>query len=307
MTRESLNTIKTLVRSPLCAGLIVVLWSAALITEALAEKTKTPEAKPNTASAECTVSKGTCRIVSKKIRKVTKPVGWKIDIAYPQFSGEPADKVQVLNQSVAKLVNGEKMKVNIRGPKIDPPEIPYWFNCTYESLLETPHLVSIVFHYNKFCGGAHGDSWSVPFNFQVLPVAKKLSLNDLFGKPVDLNILSNLCRLELYKKLNNSDSMSVMSGTDPKDAKNLSLFCFDKTGVVFYFEPYQVAPYSEGPQELRLSYGKLRKIFAPGSPVYKFVQESKDQALELDGAKLAAEAAAAAKNFDKRMGNSSQP
>lgn len=238
---------------------------------------------------------------ASKVHRLSKPKGWEIEIAYPQFTGEPAPSIQKLNQSVKNLVDAERKKLQNKGPRIDPLEIPYWFRCDYHALLVNPKIVSLVFHFNQFYGGAHGDNWSVPLNFQVVPEAKPISLEDFFGKKVDPTILSNLCRLELYKKLGSGDSSVVIDGTDFSQAKSSPHFAFDKNGVVFYFDPYAVASYSEGPQEIRFSYAKLHALFAPSSPVYQYVQVStvKAPALELDSAKLAKEAAAAAKQFNK--------
>ncbi len=262
---------------------------------------------PKRVGSRCALCKSTCWISSTKFHKLSKPKGWEIEIAYPQFKGEPAENMQRLNLAIKNLVNNENKKIQNKGTRIDPLEIPYWFRSDYESLLANPHLVSIVFHFNQFYGGAHGDNWSVPFNFQIVPDAKVLSLDAFFGKKADLIILSNLCRIELYKKLGGGDSFIVIAGTNFSNPKTPPRFAFDKSGMVFYFDPYEVASYAEGPQELRLSYGRLRSLFSPKSPVYNYVRDSTEKALELDSDRIKAEAEAAAVRFDAQGSESQSP
>ncbi len=244
---------------------------------------------------------GQVQLRSERIHTLEKPKGWEIELSYPKFSGRGVadSEIAKLNEAVRRRVAVYRSRIQTKGPRNDPPEISYWFRGDYEVLLATPELVSVVLFFNKFDGGAHGDNWSIPLNYRLRPETREMTLQEVFGKAPDLKILSNLCRLELYKQLKDGFSSIVKTGTNFSNGKTPIHFAFDKQGLLFYFDPYIVAEYAKGPQQVRLSYGRLRNLFAPASPLYKYVQASKDKALDLNYSKLNAEAEAAAIKFDR--------
>lgn len=239
---------------------------------------------------------------SKKVHTLEKPKGWEIELSYPQFDGGGVAESELakLNEIIRRRVATQRNRVQTKGKRSDPPEISYWFRGDYEVLLATPELVSVVLYFNIFEGGAHGDNWSIPLNYRLKPETRELTLQEVFGKTPDLRTLSSLCRLDLYKQLKEGFSSIVKSGTNFSNGKTPMHFAFDKHRLFFYFDPYAVCDYSRGPQQVGLSFGKLRKLFAPASPLYKYVQASKDKALDLDYNKLNAEAEAAAVRFEAK-------
>lgn len=50
----------------------------------------------------------------------------------------------------------------------------------------------------------------------------------------------------------------VESGTEPEES-NFKVFLLDNDGIILYFEPYQVAPWSEGVITMRIPLRKLEK------------------------------------------------
>lgn len=94
---------------------------------------------------------------------------------------------------------------------------------------------------------------------------RKLSLRDLLGQEVDYEAIADLCQIKLYQTLTNGGEDFVENSTTA-EAGNLSNFYVDKDGVTFLFQPYQVAPYSEGMPEVTLSWSELKRLVKPSAP-----------------------------------------
>ncbi|MBS1955310.1 MAG: DUF3298 domain-containing protein [Cyanobacteria bacterium SZAS-4] len=169
--------------------------------------------------------------------------------------------------------------------------------------LETPHVVSVMFQVDTMNeGAAHGGHSSVPLNYQLAPIQRTLTLQDIFGKPVDYSTLSQLCRIRLYKSLTNGGQDFVESGTKSDEPSNFACVTLNHTGITFTFNEYQVAPYSEGSPKISFTYGELRPFFSPSSPVFQAVEQSISTPLSTNKIELDQEEQQALQDFNKRIG-----
>ncbi|MDE2172977.1 MAG: DUF3298 domain-containing protein [Patescibacteria group bacterium] len=120
--------------------------------------------------------------------------------------------------------------------------------------------VSYIFTVYEDTLGAHGNTFFRTFTFDTKTGAV-LSLADLFtpGAPY-LETLSSISRTKLPDIIGDgADASFIENGTMPTD-KNFENFFFDNKDFVVLFPPYQVAPYSSGPQTLRLKIATLANI-----------------------------------------------
>jgi hypothetical protein len=134
-------------------------------------------------------------------------------------------------------------------------------------------FIAIQFAFDAFYGGAHGMQYFQQLNFDVAN-KKVLQLSDLFIPDADyLAQLSAYCRNDLLSRVNEigSDSTMVELGVEPILA-NFKDFELTSQGIKIYFLPYQVAPYSSGPQEVKIPYANLEKILRPDG-VWKKLQK----------------------------------
>jgi hypothetical protein len=113
-------------------------------------------------------------------------------------------------------------------------------------------VVSLVNTQEWDDGGAHGNRKLVSFNWD--PQQKKeLALADLLPRTdfPDLDSLAVKVRAELEKSLNPEGdaalSEMIAEGTTPT-AEHFSVFLIEPQGglLTFFFQPYQVAPWSAG-------------------------------------------------------------
>ena len=102
-------------------------------------------------------------------------------------------------------------------------------------------------------GGAHPVHFKYFFNFD--PVSgNRLSLSDLFKPDYEKALTDLLTRKAMT--LENVSSKSKLS-CEPRPTEN---FVLESDGILFYFNPYDIAPYSRGPVRLKLRYGELSPL-----------------------------------------------
>ncbi|MBI5729152.1 MAG: DUF3298 domain-containing protein [Candidatus Magasanikbacteria bacterium] len=176
-----------------------------------------------------------------------------ITIKYPSF-----DKQTGLNEAISNFINKFVKDFKANATSLDGEE-KNQLTITYEPLLINEKIVSIDFTVSTYYSGtAHGNWGSAPFNYS-LRDRKILELPDLFASPDYLNVLSGHSRRALELQLHDGDKEMLASGTEPKK-ENYSAFGFKSDRLVFYFAPYQVAPYSAGEQTVEIPYTTITAL-----------------------------------------------
>ena len=126
----------------------------------------------------------------------------------------------------------------------------------------SPSVVSVVFNIYSYTGGAHGNLAIICRNYD-LKSGKQLDFSNLFKNPEKaLEIMSVRSREVLTKILGDEfDEEMLRDGTTP-DMENFSELTLTPGGITIQFQPYQVGPWSAGPQQVEMSLGEL----APALP-----------------------------------------
>jgi hypothetical protein len=136
-------------------------------------------------------------------------------------------------------------------------------------------LISIAFTISSYsAGAAHPNSYTEVVNFD-LKNGKLLRLADLFvpGSKY-LQAISAYCIQELKKQANEqgmSDDDWIKKGAGPNPA-NYKNWTITKKGLEITFDPYQVAAYAAGPQQVTVPYSTLKEIIKPDGPAGQFVK-----------------------------------
>ena len=112
----------------------------------------------------------------------------------------------------------------------------------------------ILWENYQYIGGAHGNVVMHARNYR-LPEGTPVGFDDMFREPERaLHLISALARGQLLQR-GLPESM-VEPGTEP-ERENFQTFRLEKDGITFYFDPYQVAPWSEGVVTVTLSLSEL--------------------------------------------------
>ena len=130
-------------------------------------------------------------------------------------------------------------------------------------MASSARTISYIFTVYEDTLGAHGNTFFRTFVFDKTTGAE-LSLGDLFVPGSDyLAALSQIARAKLPGNLGSGlDAQMLAAGTAP-DAKNFGRFFMDNENIVILFDPYQVAPYSAGPQTLYIRVSELGDMIRP--------------------------------------------
>src|SRR5262249_7371081 len=142
-----------------------------------------------------------------------------------------------------------------------------YYEATYQVTYADPKLVSLVFIFDTFTGGAHPNHARIVLLFD-LAAGHALKLTDVLTEPKEAGAeISERCEAQLEKQatkegwelFDNADVAAVVG-----DATN---WAADKNGIDILFDPYSVAAYVVGMRECRLTYADLMQWLKPGGPL----------------------------------------
>lgn len=117
-------------------------------------------------------------------------------------------------------------------------------------------------------GRAHPYHTNHVVNFD-LSNGKTLSLADLFKPKANyIKVIADYCNKNLKQKL--TDKWMIDGGTKPIE-RNFRNWNLEAEGIVITFDEYQVAPYVDGIQEVRIPYKFLKNLISPKAPIAECV------------------------------------
>jgi len=171
----------------------------------------------------------------------------------------PITSYPILNQEI-----DTKIKNHIASFKKEVSCIQNSFNqpCSLDILyreFQTDSYISYVFTIFQDTKGAHPISFydTVSYNTktnQIVTIENLLEENPKFLEIVSKNVREQLSK---NSKIVSYDMM--MEGTLPK-VENFKTFAITEEGYLFFFSPYQVAPYSSGKFQVLVPYSILKEV-----------------------------------------------
>jgi hypothetical protein len=117
-----------------------------------------------------------------------------------------------------------------------------------------------IFSVNSYTGGAHGMQVRKTFSFN--KEGQLLTVSSLFKNGLDgLSTFAALAQKELLKREGAQESW-ITDGAGAKE-ENYQSFVVMDTGVKVLFDPYQVAPYSDGSIDITIPLSSFKSIANP--------------------------------------------
>jgi hypothetical protein len=143
----------------------------------------------------------------------------------------------------------------------DPLNIGWEDQRIMEAVYNNHNIFSISCSFYSFTGGAHPNSWIDYYNFNI-QTGKIIDLEDLFTYR-ELKKLQNTGE-SLFRDMqgiNEDDCFSDYDFWFPDDKFYLTEnFFIDDQGLTFYYNSYEIAPYSHGPTTLNIPYRSIIDI-----------------------------------------------
>ena len=143
------------------------------------------------------------------------------------------------------------------------------YDQTYKLLSAPGNLLSFKFEiYINITGAAHPNTHSRTVTYD-LETGADVRLEQLFLPGSDyLGTIANFCIAQL--KTRNIGFEAFSSGADPLP-ENYGSWNVTPDGLLITFDPYQVAAYAAGPQDVIVPYAELKSIIDPHGPLAQFL------------------------------------
>ncbi|HEY0429297.1 MAG TPA: DUF3298 and DUF4163 domain-containing protein [Pyrinomonadaceae bacterium] len=215
------------------------------------------------------------KLVNRSFVEKNKQRMYEINADYPEISGvNPAIAAkfnQIIKTRVMKEVTDfkkEMLSMTAADLKFFKENgIGAYLDMGYMVDYASDKVVSVGFGNSTFEGGAHPSQFSFTINFD-LAKGKKIELAELF-KPNSnyLKVISEYCIKKLKEQQSEMTDDEWLATGAGAAAKNFSSWSIKRDGILISFDPYQVAAYAAGPQEVLIPYGELKNILRADSVV----------------------------------------
>ncbi len=244
---------------------------------AVANPAPTATASPATATSadtetEAVIIDSHLKVISKKQNEENKILNYTLDATYPQIVGTPlSTAAKNFNQQVTNMVTTEieqfKNSVKRDLPHMQTlPEDVRHNTLTIDYDVDVIHpnplsLVSVRLNIEGMqAGRAHPFHIYRVLNFD-LSHNKELALSDLFKPKTNyLRTLSKYSSEKLTASLKDKWMIANGAKANPTNYKNWNI---QADSILITFDEYQVAPYTNGPQEVEIPFSQLKNIFSP--------------------------------------------
>ncbi|MCK4493825.1 MAG: DUF3298 and DUF4163 domain-containing protein [Methylococcales bacterium] len=211
-------------------------------------------------------------IKSQSHKKINQKERWGIDVIYPKITSKNTENAKDFNRRAKKIVMDEvhNFKKMFLEEKVDASSAPYDLIIGYEVTFLSPNLVSILFIESSYSGGAHGNKESYTLNYD-LKKGTVLKLVDLFKKNTTfIKIISTESIQQILKKQGTNSAKEWVEEGAGQHINNFTAWNITPIGLMFSFDPYQVASYAEGDFTTKILYQKFpSKIQSPYFSVIK--------------------------------------
>lgn len=209
----------------------------------------------------------TLNIKTLEYSNSTKDSSATIEIFYPQIIAQDNEIIKSINsfleeefkQSIVWYQEAAADSFNMK-----EYEINYIFETGFSVAYNSTTFLSIVMDHFQYTGGAHGNYYSVGYNFR-LSDGLMMSLGDIIDKN-SFDLLSYECEEAILNMFNSNtlydaglfeDEISLLPDQD---------FYVTPEALVLQFDPYEIAPYAMGEITVEIPFEKINDILLPNLP-----------------------------------------
>lgn len=182
-------------------------------------------------------------------------------IVYPQFAGFD-DLNSIIKSRTLGAYNDFKSSAQKTRRELENASAkklpPFEYAAACDSIIVSDKYISMLFTAYRYEGGAHGETQLDSITYDKA-LKKEVSITEVSG--LSIKDIATQCKDYFMKRLsyggNSAEAKKartdwIAEGTIP-EAGNYQTFTYDGKTLTVYFEPYTVAPYSEGVQKVTIS------------------------------------------------------
>lgn len=208
--------------------------------------------KNNTTTTASTTTVLSLKPISFETKTISKEEStYRIDANYPYFNVDFLDQkiTQFVNSQINSFINDFGSLETFSGNKNT-------LDIIFDPYLVSNDWVSLRFVNAIYTGGAHGNQQIITKNFD-LQTKQEVQLKYLFKNDAYLTFLSDKA-ITKFMADNISQESWIKEGASAA-YKNFENFTYSSDGkaMIFHFNPYQIAPYSEGILTLEVNKAEL--------------------------------------------------
>lgn len=246
-----------------------LLSIASLLLVAGCNNATTPTPTPVTPSNQETTkpAEATRATVETKEIKETDPNG-PITVKYPYTSNAK------INKPIKEFVDQAVSDFKKDAVPVDPETgaSPNALDISYSTIPFNNDIVTFKYDIYINTGGAHPNSYTFTQTFD-LKTGTQYANADILGTQEAISVVSmhaiEMLKENIEKSLNEAMETTeeldeatvtwIANGAGP-DPSNYQALAVTPKELIIYFNPYQVAPYAAGPQEVHLSMDKVKSV-----------------------------------------------
>jgi len=190
-----------------------------------------------------------------------KYVGKQYKVAIELFK---ADYVNQYKKEMEPLYTQDKAKSN--GENVEA-WYSYFKGIEARVKLKENNLLVYKVEVNEYTGGAHGTYITTYLNIN-LKNGKQIRLDDLFTSGYESK-LTDILLTQLMKdnKVSKKEELEDMGYFLTGELTPTSNFFIDNKGITFCYNIYEIAPYSMGITEIKLSFDSLKDLLKEETPI----------------------------------------
>jgi hypothetical protein len=138
-----------------------------------------------------------------------------------------------------------------------------WFRDLQAKVYQnTPKFISIVTSQSEYTGGAHGDHFTL-FNHFDIKSDQKITLTDIVNEENQKELIKIAERY--FRKQENLSGTESLNDKFFFEAGNFTLannFALNKEDLLFYYNVYEIKPYSGGNTALKVPYKDIKHLIS---------------------------------------------
>lgn len=227
----------------------------------------------------------------KKLADSSRPEGCCTfqTFEYPEFfTGAPEQALAIINQLIREYWPRKYDKgitidslanyalERYREYKRDDPDSGSPWGSTYSAriVLNAHGLLSLAFKYDGYQGGGHSNYYTDFINLDAQTGAR-LELHDVMSDGYE-PLLDSIGEREFRSARKIPAEKTLLeAGFDFQDNQFRASpnFTIEPSGLVFWYNPYDIADWAAGPTKISVSYAEIRDLIRPNGPLAPLIPD----------------------------------
>jgi|GEM_PF-2114516 Protein of unknown function (DUF3298). len=192
-------------------------------------------------------------LLSKTVKAPDESILMTVEIEYPQIiSGSSKTMIEKFNMEfynrartdyddiIDTFVDSMLEEFAVEG---SVPFTPFTFSTSVEMTYSKNDIISVLYTDFQYAGGAHPNSWQYAYTYNIKN-GDLLKPQDIMG--ITYNEIFVQVRQLFVEDIHNNQIREQTALRVIDEEYDAIKYYLDETGLVFYFDPYEIASYADG-------------------------------------------------------------